>query len=292
MYESRKLSTGEMANRLGVSQPTVYNHLRRLNLSTGSLPRRYRAARKFEFTKEEKKRIIELREQGKYISEIALTLKRTIGPVRRIFNELGLKTGNLKPIAIGARFGYLTVVAAAAPQKTYKGHLESKSIVECHCGNRKEVFNYNLRSGNTKTCGCKIHLLRPDAAYIRILHGYRSGAAARGLEMNLTLAQIKYLVQMKCFYCHAVPSNSLKGRRRGRSSDETVLMYGGIDRVNSAGHYCPGNVLPACRMCNQAKSNASLGDFIAWLRRFGSDLDERKILQRAEKLGKILEKLA
>jgi hypothetical protein len=68
-------------------------------------------------------------------------------------------------------------------------------------------------------------------------------------------------------------------------------MYGGIDRIDSEDHYYPGNVLPACRMCNIAKGNASLSDFIAWLRRLGSDLDQRKIIQGAEKLGRILEKL-
>jgi hypothetical protein len=57
-------------------------------------------------------------------------------------------------------------------------------------------------------------------------------------------------------------------------------------------HYTPGNVLPACKMCNRAKSNAFLGNFAAWLKRLGSDLDESKILNEAVRLGDELEKLA
>jgi len=64
MYESGKFSTSEMAEKLEASIPTVYNHLRRMGLKTTVLPRRHRAAVKFEFSNSEKRQIIELAREG------------------------------------------------------------------------------------------------------------------------------------------------------------------------------------------------------------------------------------
>jgi hypothetical protein len=288
LYESRRFNTREMAIELGVTQRTVYNWLESMNLSSEVLPRRHRAPLKFEFSQAEKDEILRMHAEGKYFTEIARALGRTIMPVRRICTELGLRTSNFKQITIGEKFGYLTVVARAPVQKTYKGHFESRCVVECHCGKRKEVFSYNLRSGNTKTCGCKDHLLNPDTPYIRIFHGYLSGAESRGLELKLNLDQIKYLVHQRCFYCQTASSNRVEWRTQGRSNNKTSLKYMGIDRVNSAGHYAPGNVLPACKMCNRAKSNASLSEFVAWLNRLGSEMNEQEILKAAARIGRIL----
>lgn len=282
MYESKKFSTKEMANTLGVTQRTIYNRLYSMNLSTTCLPRRHRAPVKFDFSVAERKEIVRLHNEGRYFTEIAKALGRTIMPVRRICAELGLKTSNSRRIPVGRKFGYLTVISEAAPKLNYQGHMESRSIVRCHCGKEKPVPNFALLSGNTRTCGCKIHLLNPETPYIRIFHSYMNGAKSRKLEMNLNIAQIKYLVHMRCFYCRAEVSNYMRGR---------MLAYVGIDRVDSSGHYSPGNVLPACKTCNRAKSDSSLSDFVAWLRRLGSILDESKILQGAAELGHILEEL-
>jgi DNA-binding CsgD family transcriptional regulator len=292
MYESKKYSTREIATGLGVSQRTIYNRLEPLELSPATLPRRHRAPVKFDFSETERDDILRLHAEGKKNTEIARLLRRTIGPVRRVCAELGLRTSNFKPVIIGEKFGFLKVVGLMPPKKTYKGHNESKCIVECHCGNRKEVFNYNLRSGNTATCGCKLHLLNTETPYLRIFHGYFSGAKSRGLEWELNIAQIKYLVHRQCFYCRTDSSNNLRGRNhQGRSNYRAELAYMGIDRVDSAKGYSPGNVLPACKMCNRAKSNASLPDFVAWLKRLGSNLDEKEILREAVDVGRELEEV-
>jgi len=51
-----------------------------------------------------------------------------------------------KYLTIGDKYGRLTVI----------GHSERPgySICECECGNIKEYFNYYLKSGETKSCGC------------------------------------------------------------------------------------------------------------------------------------------
>jgi hypothetical protein len=291
MYESKQFSTREMAATLGVTQRTIYNRLGPMNLDTTSLPRRHHAPVKFEFSQAEKTKMLNLHAEGKYFSEIAKALGRTIMPVRRICAELGLQTSNSRRIPVGKKFGYLIVISEAAPKLNYQGHMESRSRVRCHCGEEKIVSNFNLLDGNTRTCGCKLHLVNPDTPYIRIFHSYLAGAKRRKFEMKLSIAQFRHLVHMRCFYCDAEFSNYQKGRKHGRSDNKIGLAYLGIDRVDSAKHYYPGNVLPACKMCNLAKSNASLSDFVAWLRRLGSDLDEQKILQGAAKLGLVLQQI-
>jgi transposase len=291
MYHSKKFSTGEMAEKLQVSQPTVYNHLRRLGLTTSSLPRRYRAPIKIKLSDKEENEIIQLHQCGAYVTEIALKLNRPIAPVRRVFKELGLTTSNFKPTKPGQRFGSLQVIEPIASTRTYKGHLEARSRVVCDCGREKEVFNHDLRSGNSKSCGCRIQAKNRDAPYVRILSMYRSNAKDRNIAWELSLAQMKHLISLPCFYCKSLTSNVLRGRRSGISTGAKILEYMGIDRVDSDIGYIPGNILPACKSCNLGKSSLSLKLFVEWVGRFGCGMSEENILAAATELGNILNSL-
>ena len=50
---------------------------------------------------------------------------------------------------LGKRFGYLVVILDDLP-----GGVKRKVLVECDCGVKKRVCVNNLRTGNTKSCGC------------------------------------------------------------------------------------------------------------------------------------------
>lgn len=56
----------------------------------------------------------------------------------------------------GQKFGRLTVIERVDSDKRGQARWKCK----CECGNETIVHSYNLRSGNTKTCGCslKLHL--------------------------------------------------------------------------------------------------------------------------------------
>lgn len=291
MYKSGKFSTSEIAEKLEVSGPTVYNHLRRLGLKTTSLPRRHRAAVKFEFSASEKSSIVQLAKEGHKISQIAVQIKRTIGPTRRVFRELGLTSSVAKSLTPGQRFSALTVVRAAPPQLTYKGHYESCSLVICDCGKTKTVFNYLLRAKNTSSCGCGIQRRKPDGVWIRLRCQIESGARARCLEMSLTNEQLKYVCSLPCTYCKSPAMNTMKGRKGGRATAETVHRYSGIDRVDSKKGYTPGNVIPCCRICNRAKSNLDLEQFIQWLVNFGSGLTALDIQSACADVGNKLRRV-
>lgn len=75
-------------------------------------------------------------------------------------------------------------------------------------------------------------------------------AKQRGWTFTLPALLIRDLVTDNCFYCGAAPA-----------------PVNGIDRVDSAHGYEGDNVVTACRSCNVAKTNHSLGEFAAWVKR-------------------------
>ena len=53
----------------------------------------------------------------------------------------------------GQRFGRLVVIDRA-PTKVRNGRSKTSWICQCDCGNKTAVLSENLKSGNTKSCGC------------------------------------------------------------------------------------------------------------------------------------------
>lgn len=49
--------------------------------------------------------------------------------------------------------------------------------------------------------------------------------------------------------------------------NDDVLLYNGIDRVDSSLGYTVDNVVPCCKLCNQAKNNLSKQEFVDWVKR-------------------------
>lgn len=52
------------------------------------------------------------------------------------------------------RFGKLVVVGSVPSIPRRDGKKRAAVLVRCDCGGEKVVFVYNLKSGNTKSCGC------------------------------------------------------------------------------------------------------------------------------------------
>jgi len=69
---------------------------------------------------------------------------------------------NLNIITPGMKFNKLTVIKGVSP-KNYKSpnrpiHNYRRFLFRCDCGNEKVMFLYAVKSGHTKTCGCKLGL--------------------------------------------------------------------------------------------------------------------------------------
>lgn len=80
----------------------------------------------------------------------------------------------------------------------------------------------------------------------------KSSAKARGLTVNLSLNKYQALIDTGCHFCGI----DLK--------DEKGYC---LDRLDSNGNYIISNVVSCCKICNRAKSNMNVHDFIDWLKR-------------------------
>lgn len=78
----------------------------------------------------------------------------------------------------------------------------------------------------------------------------RNAARLRDYPVTITFAQYKQLVSgAVCHYC----------------SGPLPRAGSGVDRIDSALGYVPGNVVPCCTKCNRAKNCANAAGFTAGL---------------------------
>ena len=164
----------------------------------------------------------------------------------------------------GEKFGRLTVVEFA--YKDNRSRLWWKCT--CDCGTEKVLHTGNLRSGNTKSCGC-LSLERKKATRISkhhsdvtaVIAGYKRHATRRGHVWELTRAQVETIIQEPCHYCGMLGSNT----KVTKNSIEP-FKYNGIDRKHNESGYTVDNTVACCRVCNRAKLNMGYEDFLNWIK--------------------------
>lgn len=71
---------------------------------------------------------------------------------------------------IGMKFGRLTVIDYAADHIQKSGKHRTQWLCRCECGNTVIAQSFNLKSGNTKSCGCYANEVRVQG---NIIHGDR-----------------------------------------------------------------------------------------------------------------------
>ena len=178
-----------------------------------------------------------------------------------------------KGISVGERYGRLVVREdlGTAVRGTWKDRTiyARKVACVCDCGGSIEVWAAHLRSGSTQSCGCLYKskqrhrsLPKGEAAFRTVLRSYKANAKNRGIAFGLTKQQFRALILQPCSYCGQEASTV--ARTRAGYGDFT---YNGLDRVNSSLGYVEGNVVPCCSVCNRAKMDMDLTDFLAWVRR-------------------------
>lgn len=62
---------------------------------------------------------------------------------------------NQQNVALGARYGLLTVSGIAPSVRQSNGKMKQAVFAQCDCGAEKAFLLTNLRSGNSKSCGCE-----------------------------------------------------------------------------------------------------------------------------------------
>lgn len=156
--------------------------------------------------------------------------------------------------ATGKRFGRL-VVQYDTGNKYNNGSIWH---VKCDCGNEFDVPLGRLTSKNTKSCGCykrESMSERMSKPFIikrqnLVWKNYRRNAITRNHEMHLNKEELLLLASKPCHYCGIKP-----------------VDYHGVDRVNSSLGYTHENTVACCWMCNRAKGDSTVEEFISWAER-------------------------
>lgn len=78
----------------------------------------------------------------------------------------------------------------------------------------------------------------------------KTDATNRGVEIEVSDAVLLNLIHGDCVYCGA-----------------SATPLNGVDRVDNTLGYVAGNIVSACKMCNIAKNNHSVDEFLSWIER-------------------------
>jgi hypothetical protein len=165
---------------------------------------------------------------------------------------------------LNKKFGKLTVIKISK-NRGNRGQIRYECV--CDCGNSHEVSGESIRKGNVKSCGCynleKIPYNRIiDREYATWRQLYNSTIIKRskkeGYVSDISLDDFIKLSKMKCYYCELEGSNFIKDRIE---SNNLVLNFNGLDRINSENGYYLDNVVTCCKYCNVSKNTMNQSDF-------------------------------
>lgn len=204
-----------------------------------------------------------------------------------------LSRRELKP---GEKFGRLIVIEHIKNSETGKRTQNVKTY--CTCGSGERIVKSNdLRSGNTRSCGClkleRIQNLQKSRqvgrsgyernqtlAFRRYLKWYKRNAEIREIEWCLREQDFREIASKPCHYCGAEPKKNDKFaveylRRfmsRGTKAcqttyDNKIIYANGIDRVDSSCPYVIDNCVPSCTDCNLGKHVKTKEEFLEWVGR-------------------------
>lgn len=146
---------------------------------------------------------------------------------------------------------------------------KAKWTCQCECGTIKDVSSRILRSGKSKSYGCKTNELKSKSqigskfkdefeAHKRFIYrNYKYGAKKRGYEFKISFENFCFLLKQRCYYCGAEPSNKQILRN---AQDE--FLYNGIDRKDNSKGYIKDNCVSACSICNRMKLEMSDQEFL------------------------------
>lgn len=162
----------------------------------------------------------------------------------------------------GQRYGRYVAVE---PDDRRRGKWRTHWICRCDCGRMSSVSVQNLRSGNSKSCGCARPKPSAYGTMRRVVSMRRHSAKKRGLEWELDVDEAVAILKMNCFYCGVAPFHSMSWLARDRG-----VVYGGFDRIDSRKGYVTGNVRPCCKPCNTAKMDMTESEFASWCERLSS----------------------
>jgi len=168
---------------------------------------------------------------------------------------------------VGNKYGKLTVIQKSIFRGN-RGQVKWDCI--CECGNNHTVTGESLRHGKSKSCGC-LKSGRPpnykdnrEVVLWNRLYSSTIKKRNRGKfnqETNISLAEFINISKQPCFYCGDSFVQSAKDNANGTVITNTLILFNGIDRINSGIGYEIGNVVSCCKHCNTAKNSLTTEQF-------------------------------
>jgi hypothetical protein len=172
---------------------------------------------------------------------------------------------------IGDRINHFVVVGLADFRITYRS--QSYPVWRCLCDCGTEFFTSTHHITRKKSCGCKqldnenTSCLSPEErVFNKRFNQYKQGAKRRNIDMTLGFTEFIQLCKSDCYYCGTGPSHDItRYRYKGDIHYDTTIFTNGIDRIDSSKGYVSDNCVPCCSVCNRAKRDMQLQDFINWI---------------------------
>lgn len=96
---------------------------------------------------------------------------------------------------------------------------------------------------------------------------------------NLSFEDFLILSQKRCFYCDSVPNNKYNCATKKSSKnakDNGTFIYNGLDRIDNSLPHNKDNVVTCCFLCNSAKSNKHVLDFLNHVCKIKDNLENKK----------------
>ena len=100
-----------------------------------------------------------------------------------------------------------------------------------------------------------------EASFRGLVGVYKRIAKGRGNEWGLTRDQARSLMRQPCHYCGVAPQQIY----RNSKTSNGAFVYNGIDRADNSLGYLPENAVSCCGMCNKAKRDVPVEEFLAWI---------------------------
>lgn len=170
-------------------------------------------------------------------------------------------------IQLGTKFGHWMVLSYDKQHKKY--------LCECVCGTQSYVGVSGLKSGVSRSCGCR----QKDSVGLRIQNdnfkslknkiydNYKRAALKRGYSFELTWEVFEKLITDNCYYCGDSPNMTYKYGRGTQVIDYSKFKYNGVDRVDNSIGYNIINCVPCCKICNNSKGTLHLNEWKMWIDR-------------------------
>ena len=105
-----------------------------------------------------------------------------------------------------------------------------------------------------------------EAAFNAYLGTYKYSAKKRSINFELTNEEFKNLIYTDCYFCGENPNRQFPTIKKNNSRPYNGFIFvNGIDRLDAKTGYTKNNCVACCEICNKAKRDLSLLEFLTWI---------------------------